>query len=207
MRTSRRQLLLTVASGVSVLSGCAGYSSDADTLTDVFNVTLDVVQRSSASSPAALRVSVENTTDSAVELSPDGGARPLEYVSPFQQPRSSGRVVLVPKDTNRVYVINSLAESKTDGCWRFRTPSGDSAELVRISLAKPVTVSSSEVYSITYDLYYEGPANECLQGTYTTTEELLVDWSADKYIAELIYKLDANGAMSADISASRKTDS
>jgi hypothetical protein len=79
-------------------------------------------------------------------------------------------VVLLPSVRK---VTSDVAESRTDGCWRFVTPDGDDAKFVYEDDVDRLSLGSGLSHTVQHRLFYDGDENDCFpDGNYTTVHRV-----------------------------------
>ena len=79
---------------------------------------------------------------------------------------STGDVVLIPGSFR---VTSDVADSRTDGCWRFVTDEGDDAKVVVTDDVDRLTLGAGHFHLVSHRVYDAGPDDRCFpDGDYSS---------------------------------------
>ncbi|MFC6733188.1 hypothetical protein ACFQH3_04100 [Haladaptatus sp. GCM10025707] len=94
--------------------------------TSVLTTSASVVTQATADHPAVVKLRLTNEGEEAIPIQPtEGGGYPLEYFPTLDG--SETNLVLYPREPThwQFFGGDELADSQTNGCWRFVTEEGE----------------------------------------------------------------------------------
>ncbi|WP_336359728.1 hypothetical protein [Haladaptatus sp. ZSTT2] len=186
---SRRQFLRCTPVAALSFAGCLSASTPATETTQTAQTTkatqttaksvdasslaahASVVSQGTAAHPPIVQLGVTNTGIEPVPLRPyhtSNSAAVLEYSSELDG--ATGKLTLYPTSPEHLFTTNGeLAESQTDGCWRFLTTDGETPRVAWESIAVQLELAPSESHSVKHALYTTGQDGPCYPaGEYQT---------------------------------------
>lgn len=157
----RRQLLGVLAASTGATGGCSVLEGEAEPRVTV--ETAIVTQPSGERHPT-VEFTFTNEGDEEVTVS-SGSKKPFVLFPRLEGP--TGEVVLIPGGWR---FRSDVADSRTDGCWRFVTDEGDDAKIETTDDIDRITLGPGQYHLASHRIYYAGPDEHCFpDGDYTST--------------------------------------